>query len=148
MRVLLQRSLRSNVVVDNKIVGEIDKGYVVFVGFTHTDNENIVDKMINKIINLRVFTDSKELMNLSLLDEKGKILSISQFTLYADPYNGRRPSFTDAMKPTEAENLYDMFNKKLSELNIEVSTGIFGADMKVNIYNDGPVTIFIDSDNL
>lgn len=145
MRVLLQRSLESSVVVDNKVVGKIDKGYVIFVGFTHTDNENVIDKMINKIINLRVFTDSKDLMNLSLLDEKGKILSISQFTLYADPYNGRRPSFTDAMKPKEAQDLYDNFNKKLSELNIEVSTGIFGADMKVNIINDGPVTIFLDS---
>lgn len=148
MRILLQRSLESSVVVDNNVVGKIDNGYVIFVGFTHNDNENIIDKMINKIINLRVFSDSNDLMNLSLLDGKGKVLSISQFTLYADPYNGRRPSFIAAMKPSEAENLYNLFNKKLSELDIEVSKGIFGANMKVNITNDGPVTIFIDSDYL
>lgn len=148
MRILLQRSLDSNVVVDNKIVGQIDQGYVIFVGFTHDDDEKIIDKMINKIINLRVFTDSNNLMNLSLIDTKGKILSISQFTLYADPYNGRRPSFTDAMKPDAANELYNLFNKKLIEQNIEVSTGLFGADMIVNITNNGPVTIFIDSDNL
>lgn len=148
MRILLQRSLDSNVVVDNKIVGQIDQGYVIFVGFTHDDDEKIIDKMINKIINLRIFSDSNDLMNLSLIDTNGQILSISQFTLYSNPYNGRRPSFTDAMKPGEANKLYDLFNKKLIEQNIEVSTGLFGADMKVNIINDGPVTIILDSDFL
>lgn len=148
MRVLLQRSLGSNVVVDGKIIGEIDYGYVIFVGFTHNDDEKIIDKMINKIINLRIFSDSNDLMNLSLIDKKGQILSISQFTLYADPYNGRRPSFTDAMKPDEAKSLYDLFNSKLKNFDIKVETGIFGAEMKVNITNDGPVTIILDSDFL
>lgn len=148
MRVLIQRSLESNVVIDKKMVGKINKGLVIFVGFTHSDNEDIINKMINKIINLRIFTDSNDLMNLSLLDEKGEILSISQFTLYADPYNGRRPSFTDAMKQDEAKKLYDLFNKKILEMGIKIEQGIFGADMTVNITNNGPVTIFLDSDNL
>ena len=103
--------------------------------------------MINKIINLRIFEDENEKMNLSLLDTKGSILSISQFTLYANASEGRRPSFTDALKPDEATKLYDLFNKKLSEF-VHTETGIFGADMKVEIYNDGPVTIILDSDEL
>lgn len=147
MRILLQRSLESSVIVNKKVVGQIDKGYVIFVGFTHDDDENIINKMINKIINLRVFSDTNDLMNLNLIDTCGQILSISQFTLYADPYNGRRPSFSDALKSDKANELYKFFNKKLLEQNIKVETGIFGADMEVNIKNDGPVTIFIDSNN-
>lgn len=144
MRVLVQRSKNSKVTIDGKVNGSIEKGYVLLVGFTAGDNEYIIDKMINKIINLRIFEDENEKMNLSLLDVGGDILSISQFTLYADCKEGRRPSFINAMKPDEASKLYDIFNKKLSEF-VHVETGIFGADMKVEIYNDGPVTIMLDS---
>ncbi len=145
MRILVQRSKNSKVTIDNEINGNIEKGFVVLVGFTHTDNENIINKMIEKLINLRIFEDEKGLMNLSLMDIEGEILSISQFTLYADTTNGRRPSFINAMRPEEATLLYDLFNKKLREKNIKVETGVFGADMKVEIYNDGPVTIMLDS---
>ena len=145
MKVLLQRSKNSKVTIDNEVNGEIKKGLVLLVGFTHDDNETIIDKMIDKIINLRIFEDEKGLMNLSLLDINGEILSISQFTLYADATSGRRPSFVNSMKKETASELYDLFNKKLKEKNIKVETGIFGADMKVEIYNDGPVTIMLDS---
>lgn len=148
MRILLQRSLESSVVINNKVNGKIREGLVVLVGFTHNDNEIIVDKMIDKLINLRIFSDEKDLMNLSLLDVKGEILSISQFTLYADYTKGRRPSFTNAMKPEEANKLYNYFNESLKKYNIKVETGIFGADMKVNIINDGPVSILIDSETI
>ena len=103
--------------------------------------------MINKILNLRIFEDENEKMNLSILDTKGSILSISQFTLYANAKEGRRPSFTNALNPTDASKLYDIFNEKLRS-QIHTETGIFGADMKVEIYNDGPVTIMLDSDEL
>ena len=147
MRVLVQKSLEASVKVDGKILGSIDSGLVLLVGFTEGDNEEIIDKMINKVINLRVFEDENEKMNLSILDTKGSILSISQFTLYADATKGNRPSFINAMKPDEATKLYDLFNEKLSEF-LKVETGIFGADMKVEIYNDGPVTIILDSKEL
>lgn len=147
MRVVVQRSKNSKVTIDGKVNGQIDHGYVLLVGFTEGDNEQIIDKMINKIVNLRIFEDEKEKMNLSILDTKGSILSISQFTLYANCTEGRRPSFVEAMNPTEASRLYDVFNEKLREF-LHVETGIFGADMKVEIYNDGPVTICLDSDVL
>lgn len=147
MKVVLQRSKNSKVTINNKLNGEIDKGYVLLVGFTDGDNEEIIDKMIKKIINLRVFEDENEKMNLSILDIGGSILSISQFTLYADSTKGNRPSFIKAMNPTEASKLYDLFNEKLRKF-IKVETGIFGSDMKVEIYNDGPVTIILDSNEL
>lgn len=147
MRVILQRSKYSKVTIDGKVNGEIDNGFVLFSGFKPGDNELIVDKMIDKIVNLRVFEDENEKMNLSLLDTNGSILNISQFTLYADTKKGRRPSFINAMAPSEAEVLYEYMNKKLSEI-VHTETGIFGADMKVEIYNDGPVTIVLDSDEL
>lgn len=148
MKLLVQRSKNSKVTIDGKINGEISHGYVVLVGLTHEDNETIVDKMIDKLINLRIFEDNEGKMNLSLLDVNGEVLSISQFTLYADASGGRRPSFVNAMKPEEASRLYDYFNEKLRSKNIKVETGIFGADMKVEIYNDGPVTIVLDSKEL
>ena len=147
MRVILQRSKESKVTIDGKVNGKIDKGYVALVGFTDGDNTEIVDKMIKRIVNLRVFEDENEKMNLSIQDIGGSILSISQFTLYADSKKGNRPSFINAMNPTEASKLYDIFNQKLSEI-LHVETGIFGADMKVEIYNDGPVTIVLDSNEL
>lgn len=147
MRVILQRSKESKVTIDGKVNGKIDKGYVALVGFTDGDNTEIVDKMIKKIVYLRVFEDENEKMNLSIQDIGGSILSISQFTLYADSKKGNRPSFINAMNPTEASKLYDNFNQKLGEI-LHVETGIFGADMKVEIYNDGPVTIVLDSNEL
>ena len=144
MRVLVQRSKNSKVTIDGKVNGKIDHGFVIFVGFAEGDNEKIIDKMINKIINLRIFEDENEKMNKSILDVGGSILSISQFTLYANCSEGRRPSFVEALNPNDATKLYDIFNEKLREF-IHVETGIFGADMKVEIYNDGPVTIMLDS---
>lgn len=147
MRVIIQRSLQSNVRVDNKIVGQIDKGLVLLVGFTAGDNVSIIDKMINKIINLRIFDDENGVMNKSLLEVGGSILSISQFTLYADISRGRRPSYIRAMGGSEASKLYEIFNNKLKEF-VSVETGIFGADMQVSINNNGPVTIIIESEDL
>lgn len=148
MRVVLQRSKYSKVTIDGKINGEIDKGLVILVGFTNGDDEKIVDKMIDKIINLRIFEDENGLMNKSLIDENGEILNISQFTLYANTKKGRRPSFTQALNPDEAKKLYEYMNEAISKKGIKTATGIFGADMKVLIYNDGPVTIVIDSSEL
>lgn len=144
MKVIIQRSLSASCVVNDKPVGKIDKGYVLLVGFTDGDNEKIIDKMVNKIINLRIFSDENDKLNLSLKDIKGSVLSISQFTLYAT-LDGRRPSFTKALKYDAAKKLYDMFNNKLRENNINVEEGIFGEDMKISLINDGPVTITIDS---
>lgn len=146
MRVVVQRSKESSVIIDGKVNGKIDKGFALLVGFTFGDTKEIVDKMINKIINLRIFSDSDDKLNLSLKDINGEILSISQFTLYAK-LNGRRPSFTKALNYGEAKDLYDYFNKKLRNLDINVETGVFGSDMTVNITNDGPVTIIIDSES-
>ena len=146
MRVIVQRSLNSSVSVDNKVVGSIDKGYVLLVGFTHNDDINAVEYMIKKILNLRIFEDSDGKMNLSIMDVDGSILSISQFTLYGDARKGNRPSFIEAMRPEAASYLYDVFNEKMSQ-HIHVETGVFGGDMKVSIYNDGPVTILLESGN-
>ena len=144
MRVLVQRVINSSVEVEGKVVGSIDKGLNILVGFTDTDTSKEIDYMVDKIINLRIFDDENGVMNKSLLDVNGSILSISQFTLYADASKGRRPSYIKALSGDKATILYDEFNNKLRENNIKVETGIFGADMKVNILNDGPVTIFIE----
>ena len=144
MRVIVQRSKHSCVCVDNKKIGEISKGLVVLVGFTENDSEKEIDYIVKKVLNLRIFDDENGVMNKSILDVKGEILSISQFTLYANPYEGNRPSYIAAMKGEEAKVLYDSFNKKLSN-SIHVETGMFGADMLVSIENDGPITISIDS---
>lgn len=146
MRVIVQRSLNSSVTVNNKVVGKIDNGLVVLVGFTYGDNEDKIDYIVNKLINLRIFDDEFGVMNKSLLDVGGSILSISQFTLYADTRKGRRPSYVKALKSEDAIPLYDLFNKKLREQNINVETGIFGAEMLVNINNDGPITIMLESE--
>ena len=145
MRVLVQRSLKSSVSVGDKTVGKIDRGLVLLVGFTKGDDESIIDKMVNKVINLRIFDDENNVMNKSLLDIKGEILCISQFTLYANTKKGNRPSYINALNGDLASPLYDLFNEKLKNLNIKTETGIFGADMKVSIENDGPVTILLES---
>lgn len=147
MRIVLQRSLTSAVSVNNNIVGKINKGLVVLVGFTLGDNEIIIEKMINKIVNLRIFDDEYGVMNKSLLDIGGEVLSVSQFTLYADIRKGRRPSYIQALNGSEAIKLYELFNKKLSKF-VNVETGIFGENMNVSISNDGPVTIIMESEDL
>lgn len=146
MRVLVQRSLESSVLVDNKIVGRIDNGLVLFVGFTHGDSKKEIDYMVDKVINLRIFDDENGVMNKSLMDVHGSILSISQFTLYGNAKKGRRPSYVDALGGEDASKLYDEFNNELLKHNIKVETGIFGADMVVNITNDGPVTLLLTKD--
>lgn len=144
MRVVVQRSKESSVSIDNKIVGSIDKGLVILVGFTDGDKEENIDYIVKKIVNLRIFDDENHIMNKSILDISGSILSISQFTLYADTKKGNRPSYIKAMKSSEATKLYDLFNEKLRKY-VKVETGVFGADMCVSIKNDGPVTIIIES---
>lgn len=148
MKVIIQRSKQSKVTIEEKVNGEILEGLVLLSSFTNGDTKEIVDKMIEKIINLRIFKDENDLMNLSLLDINGSILNISQFTLYADCKKGRRPSFVNALNPSDAENLYNYMNENMKSKGIKVETGIFGADMLVEIYNDGPVTIILDSKEL
>ena len=143
MKVVIQRVLSSSVEVDNKIVGKINEGLTILVGFSKNDTYDKIDKIVNKIIKLRIFDDNNHIMNKSILDIGGSILSISQFTLYANVKKGNRPSYIDAMKSSEAEKLYDYFNNELSKY-IEVKQGIFGSNMKLNIENNGPVTIIIE----
>lgn len=145
MRVLVQRSKYSSVSVNNNIVGKIDRGLVLFVGFTPGDTLDDVTRLAKKIVNLRIFDDENGIMNKSLIDVQGSILSISQFTLYSDTSKGNRPSYIRAMKSIEADSLYQKFNMELEAYNIAVEKGIFGADMLVNINNDGPVTIWLES---
>lgn len=147
MKILVQRVLNSSVEVEGKIVGKIDKGLMLLVGFTETDTSKEIDYMIDKVINLRIFDDENGVMNKSLLDVGGSILSVSQFTLYADASKGRRPSYTKALGGDKAIILYDEFNKKLKEKNIHIETGIFGAEMKVSILNDGPITIILEKES-
>ena len=147
MRVLVQKSLEASVKVDGKILGAIDSGLVLLIGFTEGDNEEIIDKMISKTINLRIFEDENGVMNKSFLEVGGSILSISQFTLYADTRKGRRPSYLKALNGEKSTLLYDLFNKKLKDMNINVQTGKFGADMKVSLVNNGPTTIMLDSED-
>lgn len=144
MRVVVQRSLLSSVSVEEKLISKTPFGLVLLVGFTDGDTIEDIDYMVKKITNLRIFNDEEGVMNKSILDVGGSILSISQFTLYADTKKGNRPSYMKAMKGEDANVLYDKFNQELSKV-VETKTGIFGADMQVNILNDGPVTILLDT---
>lgn len=147
MKIVVQRVKNAQVDVEEKTVGKIDKGFLVLLGVTHNDTEEQADYLAKKLCNLRVFTDENDKMNLSLKDVNGKLLIVSQFTLYADCTGGNRPSFINAAKPDKAEKLYEYFCKQCKEkYNIEVEKGIFGADMKVSLLNDGPVTIIIEKD--
>ena len=148
MRLVVQKVSQSSVRIEGEIVGAIDKGYMVLVGITNGDDELLVEKMVDKLVNLRIFEDENDKLNLSLLDVGGSVLSISQFTLYANCKKGRRPSFIDAAKPDISSPLYDFFNKKLEEKGINVERGVFGAMMEVSLINDGPVTIILDSNEL
>ena len=134
MRVLLQTVNNARVEISKKTVGQIDRGYLLLVGFTGIDNKDVVDKMVDKILALRVFSDENRQINLSIYDVNGDILSVSQFTLYADTSKGRRPSFTNAMRPYEAEELYDYFNRQVElKFGKGISTGVFGADMQMMV---------------
>lgn len=143
MRVIVQRSLSSSVSIDGKDVGKISRGMVLLVGFTLGDGEKEINYMVKKIVNLRIFDDENGIMNKSILDTNGEVLSISQFTLYANTNKGNRPSYVQALKSSEASKLYDLFNEKLKSY-VNVKTGIFGADMLLNIQNDGPVTVCLE----
>ena len=143
MRVVVQRVTDSSVTFDN-VTNTISKGLTLLVGFTHDDTMEDIDYMVRKIVNLRIFDDENGVMNKSVLDVKGEILSISQFTLYANTKKGNRPSYIEAMDGSKASKLYDIFNEKLSEF-CHVETGMFGAEMLVSINNDGPITIILES---
>lgn len=143
MRVLVQRSGNASVVVSEKIVGSIDSGLVLLVGFTEGDTKEKIEYLAKKVVNLRIFPDENGVMNKSILDYGGDILSVSQFTLYANCDKGNRPSYIEAMKNSEAEKYYEMFNEELRKY-IKVETGVFGADMEVNLTNIGPTTIWLE----
>ena len=144
MRVLVQRSGKATVTVDEKVVGSIDSGLMLLVGFTHGDDLEKVKHLAKKCVNLRIFPDDNDVMNKSILDFGGDILSVSQFTLYADSKKGNRPSYVDALKNDEAIPLYDAFNEELRNLGVKVETGIFGADMLIDFTNIGPTTILLE----
>lgn len=143
MKVLVQRVKEAKVEVDKKVIGKIDKGYMLLVSFTQSDTKEIIDKMIRKVLNLRIMDDENGVMNLAIDPSKDKILSISQFTLYADTSKGNRPSYLKALRGEESSLLYDYFNQELRKY-IEVETGKFGADMDVSLINNGPCTIMLE----
>lgn len=146
MRAVVQRVASSKVIVDESTIGEINKGLLILLGLTHEDTSKDVDYLLDKIVNLRIFEDENDKMNLSLKDVNGELLVVSQFTLYGDCRKGRRPNFTNAAKPDLATSLYEEFIDKAKKEGIKVGTGKFGAHMMVDLVNDGPVTILIDSE--
>jgi D-aminoacyl-tRNA deacylase len=149
MRVVIQRVSEACVRVNGNVTGEISHGLLLLVGITHSDNEIVEDRMADKLVKLRIFSDDEGKMNKSVIDVGGGILVVSQFTLYADAKNGNRPSYTNAARPEQASPAFDRFVAKLSSrIGKPVPTGVFGADMKVQLVNDGPVTIWLDSDTL
>lgn len=148
MRFLIQRVSSAGVSIENSTVGEIKQGFCVFIGISGSDTKEIADKMIHKLVNLRIFSDENGKTNLNLSSVNGELLIISQFTLYADCKHGNRPSFLDAGKPEPSEQLYQYIIEKCREFVPKVEHGEFGADMKVSIVNDGPFTIWLDSDEI
>lgn len=148
MRFVIQRVKKASVSVEGKIVGKIDKGFMVLIGISQEDNEEIADKMVRKLINLRVFTDENDKMNLNINSINGELLLVSQFTLYANCKEGNRPAFIEAAKPNLANELYEyIISECKNKVNI-VQSGIFGAKMEVDLVNDGPVTIILDSEKI
>ena len=145
MKLVIQRVKHATCTIDNQITGKCEQGYMILVGIGLDDDTSVVEKLANKVSKLRIFEDENGKMNLSIFDIKGSILSISQFTLYADASKGNRPSFTNAGAPDVAKKLYLYFNECLRNLGLHVEEGIFGADMKIDLLNDGPVTIILDS---
>lgn len=145
MKFVIQRVKEASVAVEGKLIGTIEKGFLVFVGISNTDNKEIADKMVKKLVNMRIFEDENGKTNLALSDVNGGLLLISQFTLYADCKKGNRPSFTNAGAPDIAKDLYEYIIMRCKETVSDVQKGIFGADMKVSLLNDGPFTIVLDS---
>lgn len=145
MRIVVQKVNNASCVVNKKTVSKIDRGLMILVGFTEGDNESIINYMVNKVTNLRVFEDENDIMNLSVKDVKGSILSISQFTLYGDASKGNRPSYVNALNGEKAKPLYELFNKKLNEI-VPTYDGVFGDDMKIQLENDGPTTILLEKE--
>jgi D-tyrosyl-tRNA(Tyr) deacylase len=148
MRVLVQEVLNASVKIEGEEVGSIARGFLLFVGFTSGDDEDIIKRMVDKVLKLRVFPDENGKTNLSLGDVGGEVLSVSQFTLYASAKEGNRPSFINAMRPEEAKPLFAYWNNILRERIPNLQTGVFGADMKVSLINDGPFTLWLDSKEL
>ena len=149
MKFVIQRVSHASVTVEQEIVGSIQKGFLVLIGVNNSDTEGIADKMLRKLLNLRIFEDENGKTNLSLKDVNGGLLLVSQFTLYADCKHGRRPSFIGAAAPAEADRLYEYFQQKAKDAGVQnVQHGEFGADMKVELLNDGPVTIMLDTDEI
>ena len=148
MKFVIQRVLEASVEVEDNVIGKIDKGFLVFIGVGQEDNREIADKLVKKLVGLRIFEDENGKTNLSLADVNGELLLISQFTLYANCKKGFRPSFTDSASPDMAKELYEYIIKKCREVVPSVQTGSFGADMKVQLVNDGPFTIILDSETL
>ena len=146
MKIVVQRVKHAQVEVEGKVVGKINNGFMVLLGVTHDDTEKEADYLVKKLYKLRVFSDENDKMNLSIKDVKGELLIISQFTLYANCKDGNRPSFIEAAKPDKANELYEYFCKECEKNEIKVEKGIFGADMKVSLLNDGPVTIIIEKE--
>lgn len=144
MKVVVQKVLNASVVVNKEEVGKINSGLLIFVGFTHNDDISNIKYIVNKIVNLRVFEDSNNVMNLSALELNKELLVVSQFTLYADTSKGNRPSYINSLKHEEANVLYDLFVEELKKSNLKVETGIFRSDMKVSLINAGPTTIIIE----
>lgn len=144
MKVVIQRVSQAKVTVDNEVLGQIDQGFCLLVGFADEDTDETIEYMARKIANMRIFSDPAGKMNLSIKDVHGKILSISQFTLYADTKHGNRPSFTGAGNFEESKLKYQQFNQALEQHDLEVATGEFGADMQIDLTNDGPVTIIME----
>jgi D-aminoacyl-tRNA deacylase len=148
MRVLVQEVLEASVKIDGQTVGAIQRGFLLFVGFKEGDDETTIRKMVDKVLKLRIFPDENGKTNKSLADVGGGVLSISQFTLYANTKEGNRPSFIDALRPELSKPLFALWNNELRERIPTLQTGVFGADMKVSLINDGPFTLYLDSDEL
>ncbi len=148
MRLLVQRVLSGSVSVDGTVVGKVDKGYVVFCGVCDDDTEEVMEKMTTKLLNLRIFEDENGKVNKSIIDVGGEVLLVSQFTLYADCHHGNRPSFILAGEPGHAKEIYEKMAESIRRQGFKCDTGIFGAEMKVELINDGPFTIWLDSEEI
>lgn len=144
MKVVIQRVSQASITTNKRVINKIEEGFMILVGFHKDDTLDDINYLVNKIIKLRIFSDEQNKLNKSILDIKGSILSISQFTLYANTISGNRPSFIDALNYKKAQEFYDLFNMKLNQ-SVPTFSGVFGADMQISLINDGPVTIIIDS---
>ncbi|MBN1970625.1 MAG: D-tyrosyl-tRNA(Tyr) deacylase [Candidatus Delongbacteria bacterium] len=146
MKILLQRVIKSEVKIDDRTYSSTERGLLLFIGFTHSDNLNTIDFLVNKVLNLRIFEDDNGKMNLSVMDKQGEIMLVSQFTLYGDTSRGRRPGFENSMKPEKASELFDKTVEYFKRSGLKIGTGVFGAEMQVSLVNDGPVTFLLEKE--